>query len=338
MDTEPNQSSNIERPNQNISPEVTFAVEKKPATVRINQVNDLFTDIRKFNDQFSMGAIMVKLLTSNLRTPEEESTPEDLNQVNQETQMLTASGINLIHESTLDKLGLDLEPVSGKNARLLTGDREPIGEGEMRVNIKDRGKFLSFLHALDPQEVTKSELRENLHSLSDILTQQIYDQYNLEQPNDEALQLFGSLESIVQEYKRLRIGGIERLETYLNHAKQGDLREWILVEHQSLLSEPKQSFGPADWQRDTTPEYLKERWDRALKVLRMTEENPKARDLYNQLFSHLAKSIKLSLDDLKNLNYWPEGKKPEIERVLQEVNKAFENTPQPPTPPPQPPK
>lgn len=338
MDTEPNRPSNIEGQSQNISPEITFSVENKPTTVRVNQVNDLFTDIRKFNNQFSMGSMMAQLLRSHLRTPEESSAPEGLSQVNQEAQMLTASGIHMIHESTIDKLGLDLEPVEGKRAQLLTGGGQAVGEGEMRVNIKDRTKFLGFLHALNPQQVVGSELRENLHSLSNILAQQIYDQYDLQKPSDEALQLFGSLEGIVQEYKRLGIGGAEGLETYLNHAKQGDLKEWIIIEYQGLLSEPGQYFGPADWQKDATPEYLKGRWDSALEVLRTTQENPKARDLYNQLFSHLARCAKTSLEDLKNLNHWPEGQKPEIERILQEVNQTFENPPQSPTPPTQSPQ
>lgn len=70
----------------------------------------------------------------------------------------------------------------------------------------------------------------------------------------------------------------------------------------------------------------------------MTEENPKARVLYHQLFSHLTNCVKISLDDLRNLNYWPEGQKPEMERILQGVNQTFENPPQPPTPPTQPPQ
>ncbi|OGH13226.1 MAG: hypothetical protein A2687_05415 [Candidatus Levybacteria bacterium RIFCSPHIGHO2_01_FULL_38_26] len=332
---EPNQPSHSEAPGQSISQEVTFSLEGKPASIRVNQVNDLFSDIRKFNNQFSMRAMIAKLLTSNLRTPEDQPS-SGLNQVGQETQMLTASGVNLVHESTLDKLGLDLEPVEGKNARLFTRGQK-VGEGEMRVNIKDRGKFLGFLHALDPQQVEKTELRENLHSLSNILAQQIYDQYDLQQPSDEALQLFGSLESITQEYKRLGIGGIERLETYLNHAKHGDLREWILIEHQNLLSNPGESFGPADWQEDSSFERLKSRWDRALAVLRMTQENPKAQDLYGQLFSNLARSAKIALVDLKNLDYWPEGQKAEIEKYMQGINQTFENPPQsPPQPNPTP--
>ena len=88
---------------------------------------------------------------------------------------------------------------------------------------------------------------------------------------------------------------IDRLYIYLNHARQGDLREYLIVEKWNLLAEPGRGFGPADWQKDGATS----RWESALEALRMAKNNPKAAELYQQLSEHLLKCIKIARNDVE---------------------------------------
>lgn len=293
-------------------------------TLRIEDFNALFSDIGRFNSQFSLGSMMLGMIAGHF-----EREPEDsgllLSKYDEQSQQLTAAGIHLVHSQTLDKVGLALESVSGKNA-IIIGQGEMVGVGELRVNISDRNRFLGFLQAVDPSQTQNSPLGENLQSLSRILSQQIFDNYDLKAPSDGALQLLGSLESIAGQYKRLKIPGTERLETYLTHAKKGDLREYLLAEQEGLLHEPGRFFGPADWQRDASPDYLRQHWGNALKVLEMARTNPKAKELYDQLYAHLGKCLDMAIANLEELDEargYTEQYKAGLRPVLQEVKQAF---------------
>lgn len=302
-------------------PEIKFYHEGEKIIVSPTNFNALFTDIKRFNNQFSMGSIMASFLLNRFENHGEEIRTDE------ETQKLTAGGISLIHSDVLDKTGLKVESVSGKTSRFY-GPEGTTGSGELRVNVVDRGRFVNFLQAINPQITRESELGQNLQSLSNILAQQIFDHYDLKEPSDEALQLLGSLEAISREYKRLEIPGVDRLETYLAHSKKGDLREFLLVEQGGLLSEPGKNFGPADWQIDAGPDFLEERWNRALAVLQMARENPNARDLYNELYAHLSKCLDIAIENLENLKKpdgggYPEEYTSRLRPVLQRVKQAF---------------
>lgn len=73
----------------------------------------------------------------------------------------------------------------------------------MRANVQDGRRFVSFLQALQPDQVQETGLRPNLESLSEVLARQVLTNYDLKQPSDETLQLFGNLGNMVGEYKRL---------------------------------------------------------------------------------------------------------------------------------------
>lgn len=293
---------------------------------RMQQFNELFVDIKKFNDQFSLGTMLGKSLIDNLRIEPNKEPSDGLNLSKvggEELQQMTASGINLMHKPILDATGLSIEPVSGKNAKIFSAG-EQIGEGEIRINVSQGSKFTSFLKSLDGQNVNL-EFKNNLKSLSYILSKQVSDNYDLQRPSDEALQLLVSLGNIVKEYRRLDIRGfgVDRLEAYLKHSKQRDLREYLVIEQQGLFAEPGKNFGPADWETDATPEYLQGRWNNALKALHMTEGNPNARELYHKLFSHLEMCLGMAITRLETLNYLTPERKSELRNVLNGVKQAF---------------
>ncbi len=294
--------------------------------VGLVSVNHLFADVHRYNDQFSMGSMMVRLLFSRIKF-EDEGDAQTSRSPNQEAadQQLTASTLGAIHQQTLGKLGLSLEPVAGKNATIMH-EGEAVGAGEMRINIQDGTRFTSFLHALEPQQVEDTGLKSDLEGLSGVLAQQVLDHYDLKEPGDEALQLFGGLGRMVEEYKRLGMGqAVERLETYLEHSRQGDLREYVAIERGGLLSEPGKSFGPADWQKDATPEYLERRWGEAIGVLIMTKDNPRAQSLYEQLKGHLIECAKIARADASSISYYTPEARERLQRVLDATNNRLED-------------
>lgn len=317
MSTEP-----IETPKPEPSQETPLVITngEKQVEIKIGQVNELFRDIDKYNAQFSLGAMMAKLLTSRFEGHAAESIASA-----EEHQQMSASAISVIHERTIDNLGLSLEPVSGKKAAIFHAG-EKAGEGEMRINVKDRAQFVSFLHALNPNLVQGSELKTHLGDLANVLAQQVLDHYNLNEPEDEALQLLGALDNIVGEYKRLGIDdwGTNRLATYLMHSRQGDLREYVLVEGIHLFQEPGKGFGPADWQKDASEEFLANKWEGALIVLRSTQANPKAHELYQQLLAHLKSCAEIAEANIDSLEYVDEAKKASFRRILQRTRSELE--------------
>lgn len=299
-----------------INPTITLERQGKNTVVTIQDVDSLFRGIADYNDQFSLGASMSSLIMGivekNIEDDEEEKSgdePKLGNKIDEESQHMSASALNVIHEPTLNNIGLSLEPVSGKTSTIYTGERA-IGTGEMRINIKDREQFRAFLKALTPDQASQTPLGGHLGVLTDILNRQILDNYDLGQPDDTALTFIGSLDGIAGEYRRLGlIEQSEQMGEYLKHARSGNLREFVALKTSGLLQEPEKGFGPADWQKDANSEYLRRRWSEALHLLRALRNNPKASDMYRQLLTHLNKCIKISQTDLPKLQYYtPEAK------------------------------
>lgn len=299
--------------------------EGRTEEVIIASVNHLFVDIEHYNRQFSMGSIMARGLISLFEHDDEVQPGETIRQEN-ENQGVTASALSAIHQATLNKIGLSLEPVAGGATLMAIGAEAT--SGQMRLNVRDGRRFVSFLHALQPQQIEETGLKLNLESLSEILTLQAL-RGNLTEPTDESLQLIGSMGNIVGEYRRLGMGeAVERLDTYSQHARAGDLREFVAIESSGYLWEPGQYFGPADWERDTTPEMLGEKWDGALNILIMARDNPKAQVLYQQLKNHLAKCAAIARQVVQSQEvneYYTAERRSEMDGVLEEAEKRLQS-------------
>ncbi len=284
--------------------------------LKLASVNHLFADISRYNDQFSLGSMMARQIFSLSGIEGEEPKTSKGLRNEEEYQQMTASALGVIHKGTLATLGLSLEPVSGKKATMFSLG-EKAGEGEMRINVSNRNRFNSFLGVLTPELVEETGLKPSLESLSGVLAQQIFDHYNLRNPGDEMLELFGGLGNIVDQYKRLGMSdAVESLGAYLVHARQGDLREFVSIERNGLLSEPGKYFGPADWQKDSSPEGLEDSWNNALAILEAVKSNPKARELYEKLRGHLSECIKIARTDMESLEYYSPEAKEKLKNIL----------------------
>lgn len=311
MDTEPQGSTEESR--IGIKPSISVENNGKVVEVTIQDADSLFRDISSYNDQFSLGASMagmLKSLTDRIDKEEGDLPPAKLTKsIDEESQQMTASGLNVIHERILNNLGLSLEPVSGKTTTIYSSEGQ-VGTGEMRLNIQNKDQFGAFLKALTPDQVSQTPLGEHLGELTGILNKQILDNYNLAQPDDAVLTFLGSLDGIVSEYRRLGLTDpANQMAEYLEHSRAGNLREFVALKTSGLLQEPGKGFGPADWQKDANGEFLRRRWTEALQLLRAMRNNPNSQEMYRQLLSHLNKCIIISQANLPELDYYtPEAK------------------------------
>jgi len=318
MDTEPQGTS--EAPKAKVEPVITFENRGKASKVTIQDVDSLFQSIASYNDQFSLGKSMFSLVMQHMERnmkPEDEQVNTPLtSKIDEESQHMSASALSVIHESTLNNIGLSLEPVSGKSATIYSSEGA-VGTGEMRLNIKDREQFGAFLKALTPEQVSQTPLGSHLGELTGILNKQILDNYDLKEPDDSALTFLGSLDGIVTEYRRLGLDEpAEQMGEYLEHSRAGNLREFVALRTSGLLQEPGNGFGPADWQIDASPQFLQRKWLEALRLLRHLRNNPKSQEMYKQLFDHLNKCMNISLSSVDGIGYITPERKEEFKQIL----------------------
>lgn len=320
MNSEPTPMGQGETPQTKVSPTVSVENNGKATSVAIQDVDALFQDIGAYNRRFSTAGSMfsiIKTLMDRADREDEEAAPTNAtSEIDEQSQQMTAAGLKVLHKATLRNLGLSLEPVSGK-ASTIYGPEGAVGTGEMRMNIGDRNQFNAFLSALDSGQVNETPLGQHLSSLSSVLEKQVLDNYDLKQPDDATLSFLGSLDNIVGEYRRLGLAEqAARLQEYLEHARAGNLREFVALRNSGLLQEPGDGFGPADWPMDATPDYLKMKWSEAFALLRALRQNPNSHEMYKQLLEHLNKCIGLSQLRLEGLEYvTPERKGEMMERL-----------------------
>jgi hypothetical protein len=277
---------------------IRFIVGGQPIAVSVHDVRDFFGDINRYNNHFSVGSMLGRLLDEPIqRKPEEQApvlTTLGLEESNQQAESFIVAAK---HKQLLNDIGLTLEPVSGKSNEIMALG-ESAGAGEMRINISDKDRFVSFLGAIKPEQIDEVKLRTTLETIPSILSNQILDAYDLQAPGETAMQLFSSMDTIVTEYKRLGMGdAVSRLETYLIYGKQGDLREYISIEKQGLFAEPGITFGPATWQTDMLPQMLEDKWRDAFQVLEMLRQNPNGKNLYSALRDQLIRCADFALTE-----------------------------------------
>ncbi len=320
MDSEPQAEISKTR----IDPSVSVENKGKTSAVTIQDVDSLFQGIASYNDQFSLGKSMFSLLMQNIERniedEEGEESPPLTNKIDEQSQHMSASALSVIHETTLNNIGLSLEPVSGKSTTIYSSEGA-VSTGEMRLNIKDRDQFGAFLKALTPDQVSQTPLGGHLGELTGILNKQILDNYDLSQPDDAALTFLGSLDGVVSEYKRLGLGEqADQMGEYLEHARAGNLREYVALKTSGLLQEPGDGFGPADWQKDASSDFLRSRRDGALQLLRAMRNNPNAEDMYKNLLTHLNKCVSIAQGNLPEIQYYT----PQAKQMLAEELKNAE--------------
>jgi hypothetical protein len=266
--------------------------------INVDEVEALFEAINKYNLQFTKGARAL-INTEEKPTRLVKST---LLKERASSEGLLAINFSYEDQQIVDQIGLKLEPVITDEKKIFASDSTCVDGRELRLNIVDEKKFVSFLGLLGLEQVVNTDIEHNLKDLSKMLTNQILQQFGFSSPTSEGFELLSNMPEIIENYKRLGLAdSIEKMEIYLIHIRQGDMKEYVEIEKAGLFLGPDDNdWGPAKWQNDATSRILKDHWGRALEVVKVTGVNPKARELYKKLLNHLKYCAENASQDVIN--------------------------------------
>ncbi len=222
-----------------------------------------------------------------------------------------AAKIPLLTGASLDQIGLSL---SLKEQTYLTGLRVA-GEfyfgHNFDIELKNGGKYISFLKQLDPEIVAKNNLGHLINGMSSSLELQLDWFYDLSNPSDEALELLVNLDSIVAEYERLGVTGerMDALVEAVNRKRQGILKEHLIAVRNDLYPDDGGKDSPVHWFENYDSNSFLDKWNETLDNLNEIKKNPKAADFYHDLKSWLIDSVGIAATEIKISRIIKEGDK-----------------------------
>ncbi len=289
--------------------------------IDINVVSKL---IEKYNRQFNIGTLaaemMIKRMEDEMGNQSSHEGKISLEEIQEQTKEI------------LENTGISLEPIKGPG--YMTTESGGTYSSEMRINLGDGKKFIEYINALDVEILTISQI-EGLKAVAESLEKQLVGEYELDNPDDERnIELFGNLSNIIEVYKRIDPEGnkgltlsIKNLEQYLEIARKGYLKEYLISKKERLLDEVGgQNFGPSKWHTDSNEESYRHFWEGAMVSLEKIHSNPKASDLYKKIVENLKQSLIYAKADLtptlfkrKNIDIF------EYKNIIDEYYKKLDN-------------
>jgi hypothetical protein len=284
--------------------EINYKVNEQEIKVNSKDINQLFSDIERYNHQFSLGFMMARSIFGLFEPGENEAKKRPGEILNEEhnNQQIDAFFLISQHKKILENIGLSLEPVSGGPSISISGEDGEAQEVEAALNIKNEDHFIAFLSELKPEQIESAGLKPNLEKIIPMLSRQIKRNYDLVIPREEPMEIFSGMKRIIEEYKRLEMSeSVTELEEYYKHGMAGNLREYLIIERRGLLSPPGKFFGPADWQRDSSPKDLERKWYEATFILNHLKEEPKTINLYEKLAKHLYVCVNHAIESLEEM-------------------------------------
>lgn len=263
----------------------------------------LVVSLDNYNEQFEPGAMIAEAIMG----PKEGETRSIEKRREDEVQNILKR-----HREDLGRAGLSLEPVKSGITLIPSGveSMEDVKHHtEMRINLADGKKFVNYLDALKEAPLGEGQAKA-LEAIAQNLTIQLSTQYQLENPDDERMiQLFGSLDQIIERYHELDKNGeagisesVAKLSKYLEIARGKYLKEYLWAQNSGLLNEVGEKdkyFGPSKWHTDANEEQYRDRyWGRAVKTVKAMGKNPNARIFQLEVIDRLEESLRYAKSDL----------------------------------------
>ena len=280
-------------------------------------LNGLCNALEEYNSQFGIGSILGHIIFGRRGLSEEEveTNLEIEVMVNKE---LSLSQIESEYRDILKAVGLNLERVRA-GATIFTGG-EQIPGSVARINLAQGGLFVNYLAALDKTFLSPIQA-QSLRTIASNFLVQLTWEYQLDVEDERVLVLFAALADIISHYNRLGLqDSAQELTTYLEIARNGYLREYIMVDRAQLFAEVGgNNFGPSKWQTDMNPDHYRERWERTLEILDTVSQNPRASEFAHQLREHLRASSMFARTDLPKIGHIRQYLK-DFTQVLNEVD------------------
>lgn len=258
------------------------------------------SDLSEYDHQHSPGAWLGTGAAMGLMSSlNEQGTPLDAEGVEKmQTKIdnyLTIDDLESRHGSMLDSIGLSLE---SPNKEGDIDENETYVAGDMKINLANRDRFVSFLKETRSEDVS-IETKELLDIVARKLSGQVQEWYDLESPDDNLLELFSGMRNIISEYERIGIGeNVKDMREYLHYSKEGCLREYILARKHTLFDPIGSGFNLSRYQIDSTPERYLEYWqDNFFDVMDKIRKNENAAGLYNDCLRYAKDSIAFAESD-----------------------------------------
>ena len=266
-------------------------------------LSGLVVSLENYNEQFEPGAMIAEALMG----PGEGETRDIEQRREDELQNILKR-----HREDLGRAGLSLEPVKSGITLIPSGveSMEDVKHAlEMRINLADGKKFVNYLDALKEAPISQGQAK-SLEVIAQSLTSQLSTQYQLENPDDERMiQLFGSLDQIIERYHELDKTGeagisesVEKLSKYLEIARSKYLKEYLWAQNGGLLNEIGEKdkyFGPSKWHTDANEELYRDTyWGRAIRIVKAMSKNPNARIFQLDVIDRLEESLRYAKSDI----------------------------------------
>lgn len=281
--------------------------------------NEAIGAIDAHNDQFGMGRMMARAMFEHLdeaqkvqELVEAGATQEEAEQTAafvgsdkvtlSEEEQMARSIVGMTNTPILEATGLTLSPL--RTTGTMFGSQGQQSIGKVRLQVTDGGTFSSFLLAANPGTAVE-DFQKNAAGVVNSLIAETSDAIANDQNKQTALETLAYGKGIISGLEHIGLGDApvaKRLSDLAEHAQQGDIKEFVLAERAGLFEEPgEQGFGPSQWQKDASAQFMTDSWKNVLNIIKMTEGNPKAQELFGQLLKNAQADLDFAKDDWKKL-------------------------------------
>jgi hypothetical protein len=229
--------------------------------------------------------------------------------------------VQLIHTDELDAMGVSLFDSSAPGVQELSA--EEIADKAKRpatliMLITDGEKFGETVQRLKPAPEQKKQVDDTVSTLLGQSVELIRAvREDTTEPDDDGaqealvyvankqLEMFTDLMPTLVTQGFGELPASERLTEYIARDAAGTLGDYMGAESLGLLEE---YFGPADWQTDSAPDVLSERWSKAFGYLLELRDRDNPSPYFTELFTKLH-------GDFNTARKWVDGDTDDESRV-----------------------
>lgn len=286
----------------------------------ITAFNEAIAAINAHNDQFSIGRMMTRVILDHKDKTQKAQELVDAGATQKEAEQTVAfvgsdriplteeeqmarSIVGATNAPALEATGLTLSPLRTIYT-MYNGDESEQPVGRVRLQVTNGSKFSGFLLVTNPED-TSEGFQKNAAEVVDSLIAEASDAIATGQDEQTALETLAYSTGIIAGLEHIGIGDApvaKQLSDLAQHTQQGDIKEFILAERAGLLQKPgEQGFGPAKWQRDANTQFMADSWGNILNILKLTQNNPKAQELFHQLLKAAQADLDFARADWKKL-------------------------------------
>lgn len=306
--------------------------------------NDAISALNEHNSQFSLGKLMADAL---IESAEESARIHDLTEAGatedearqtvefvggdkvpfSEEEEMARSVLGITNAHVLGQTGLGLSPPREQGVMLSAKGKTSFGK--VNLQFTDGGKFSSFLGRVDAEAIDDS-FKQKVSGVVGSLLNEVRSAVSSGTPDaNGALEALAYSQGIANGLERVGANEevIEKLRALGEHSQSGTLYEYVRADSIGLLVEPdKQQFGPSQWQRDATPDYLRNGWGNVLEILKTAKENPDGAEMFDELTEKAKINLaaaRADLEEIQKEGNYSEGYGDGFPAVFDEVEQAL---------------